>query len=77
MKIRDILKIESSVENREIPVDIVDVLETKRYSHSKHEYIEIGDMELKHFIRVFNQYTKNHILKLVENTKNEQQWIKQ
>jgi hypothetical protein len=73
MKIREILIIESSVEERKIPSDIADVLETKRYSHSKNEYIEIGDMELKHFIRVFNQYTKNNIFKPVENMQNEQQ----
>ncbi len=71
MKIREILIIESSVENRKIPSDIKDVLDTKRYSHSRNEYIEIGDMELKHFIRVFNQYTENKILKIVENRANE------
>jgi hypothetical protein len=61
MKLKDILKIQSIIEGRATPYDI---LESKfiHYSESKDEYINLLDLHITHFIRIF--------LKLVEENKN-------
>ena len=55
MQIKDILEILERAEKRRTPSDVLEILDIERYSHSKNEYIKIGEMELTHFIRVFNQ----------------------
>ncbi len=55
MQIKDILEILERAEKRRTPCDVLEILDVERYSHSKKEYIKIGEMELTHFIRVFNQ----------------------
>jgi len=73
MKIKHILEILQSAEKRVTPCDVLEILDVERYSHSKNEYIKIGEMELTHFIRVFNQYTGDYTPELMEDIKNEQQ----
>jgi len=52
MKIKDILKIQSIIESRATPYDILEE-EYTYYSKSKDEYINLLDLHLIHFIRIF------------------------
>ena len=58
----DTLKIKSILEKRAIPVDILENGYT-HYSKSKDEYIDLLDLDLIHFIRIFlkqaEEYNKN------------------
>ena len=57
----DTLKIKSILEKRAIPIDILDSGYT-HYSKSKDEYIDLLDLHITHFIRIF--------LNLVEENNN-------
>jgi hypothetical protein len=52
MKLKDILQIQSILEKRATPYDILENNFT-HYSKSKDEYIELLDLHLIHFIRIF------------------------
>lgn len=52
MKLRDLLKIESVVDKRAVPSDMIE-LDIEYFSESKQQNIDIMDMHLVHFIRVF------------------------
>ena len=52
MKLKDILKIQSIVEGRVTPYDILESGFT-HYSKSKDEYIDLLDLHITHFIRIF------------------------
>ena len=52
MKLKDILKIQSIVEGRATPYDILES-EYTYYSKSKDEYIDLLDLHITHFIRIF------------------------
>lgn len=52
MKIKDLLKIQSIVEGKAIPSDLLNIAITY-YSKSKDEEIRIEDLHLNHFIRIF------------------------
>ena len=52
MKLKDILKIQSIVESRATPYDILES-EYTYYSKSKDEYIDLLDLHITHFIRIF------------------------
>ena len=52
MKLKDILAIQSIVENRATPYDILESGFT-HYSKSKDEYIDLLDLHITHFIRIF------------------------
>jgi len=62
MKIRNLLKIQSIFENRKTPCDILEN-GFVHYSKSKDEYIDLLDLHLTHFIRIFlkqvEDYNKN------------------
>ena len=53
MKIKDILKIESIIDQRATSGDILEFLDYTYYSKSKNKNIKYGDMHISHFIRVF------------------------
>jgi len=53
MKIKTLLKIQSEIEERSIPSDLINMLNLTYYSKSKMELLNIGDMHLTHFVRVF------------------------
>jgi hypothetical protein len=53
MKIKDILEIESIIDKRAIPSDILEFLDQTYYSKSKDEHIRFKDMHITHFLRVF------------------------
>ena len=52
MKLDDLLSIQAIVEGRKVPIDILENGYTY-YSKSKDEYIELLDLHLIHFIRIF------------------------
>ena len=52
MKLKDILKIQSIVESRATPYDLLESGYTY-YSVSKDEYIDLLDLHITHFIRIF------------------------
>ena len=52
MKLKDILKIQSIIEGRATPYDILESGFT-HYSKSKDEYIDLLDLHITHFIRIF------------------------
>ena len=53
MKIKDILKIQSIIDQRAIPSDVLEFLDQNYYSESKDDHIKFGDIHITHFIRIF------------------------
>ena len=53
MKIKDILKIESIIDKRATPSDVLEHLDTLYYSKSKDVHIKYGDMHITHLLRIF------------------------
>ena len=51
MQLKTIVKVIEEVTKKKTPVDIVEFLESDRYSKSKKDYVEIGSMDLFHLIR--------------------------
>ena len=54
MKLDVIFKVQSVLVNRAIPHDIIGLLDTTYYSKSKEKEIRLGDMDITHFVRVYN-----------------------
>ena len=52
MKLKDILEIQSTIDKRATPYDILESGFT-HYSKSKDEYIDLLDLHITHFIRIF------------------------
>ena len=52
MKLDDLLSIQAIVEGRKVPIDILENDYTY-YSKSKDEYIDLLDLHITHFIRIF------------------------
>ena len=53
MKIKHLLRIQSEVEKRAVDSDLDSILNLTYYSKSKMQMLNIGDMHLTHFVRVF------------------------
>ena len=54
MKLDVIFKVQSIIDERAIPVDILELLDTTYYSKSKAKEIRLGDMDITHFVRVYS-----------------------
>ena len=54
MKLDVIFKVQSIIDERAIPVDILELLDTTYYSKSKDRDIRLGDMDISHFVRVYS-----------------------
>ena len=54
MKLDVIFKLQSIIDERAIPVDILELLDTTYYSKSKDRDIRLGDMDITHFVRVYS-----------------------
>ena len=72
MRLRELLKIESVVDKRAVPSDMIE-MDIEYYSESKQQHIDIMDMHLVHFIRAFvkmdaaaneMKYTKPEIIEV-------------
>ena len=55
MKLDVIFKVQSVLDNRATPHDIIGLLDTTYYSKSKGVPIRFGDMDITHFVRVYNK----------------------
>jgi|TARA_S200002703_G_C3719178_1_gene220933 hypothetical protein len=51
MLIKDIVKLVSTIDNKNSPDDIEKMLKRVMWSESKETYIEIGEMDLNHYLR--------------------------
>ena len=54
MKLDVIFKVQSIIDERAIPSDILELLDDTYYSKSKDRDIRLGDMDITHFLRVYN-----------------------
>jgi len=54
MKLDVIFKVQSALDNRATPHDIIGLLDTTYYSKSKDKEIRLGDMDITHFVRVYS-----------------------
>ena len=59
MTLNQLIRIQSIIDKRAIRSDTQEFLNKKRYSKSKDEWIEYGDMHIDHFITVFEQEKEN------------------
>ena len=59
MTLNQLIRIQSIIDKRAIRSDTQEFLKKKRYSKSKDEWIEYGDMHIDHFIRVFDSQNLN------------------
>ena len=59
MTLNQLIRIQSIIDKRAIRSDTQEFLKKKRYSKSKDEWIEYGEMHIDYFIRVFEQEKEN------------------
>ena len=55
MKLDVIFKVQSIIDNRATPSDILEILDEEYFSKSKGVPIRLGDMDITHFVRVYNK----------------------
>ena len=55
MKLDVIFKIQSIIDNRATTSDILKILDDEYFSKSKGVHIRLGDMDITHFVRVYNK----------------------
>ena len=55
MKLDVIFKVQSIIDNRATPSDILKILDDEYFSKSKGVHIRLGDMDITHFVRVYNK----------------------
>ena len=55
MKLDVIFKVQSIIDNRATPSDILEILDDEYFSKSKGVHIRLGDMDITHFVRVYNK----------------------
>jgi hypothetical protein len=55
MKLDVIFKVQSIIDNRATPSDILKILDDEYFSKSKGVHIRLGDMDITHFLRVYNK----------------------
>ena len=55
MKLDVIFKMQSIIDERAIPSDILKILDEEYFSKSKGVPIRLGDMDITHFVRVYNK----------------------
>ena len=59
MTLNQLIRIQSIIDKRAIRSDTQEFLKKKRYSKSKDQWIEYGEMHIDHFIGVFEQEKEN------------------
>ena len=68
MKLRTLLNIQRSVEERAIPSDVLE-FDSTHYSKSKDAEINILDLHLTHAIRILNNYLNDDVYQRLSNRK--------
>jgi len=72
MKVRKLLKIQSTVEEAIVPCDMNEDDLEKHYSESKGEYIDIMDMDLIHLVRSYSKcIRKNNLINKLDASERE------
>ena len=61
MKVRKLLELQSTIEERKVPCDMNGEL-NKHYSESKDEEIDILDMDLIHLVRSYSKCIGNNMI---------------
>lgn len=51
MILKDVIKLQSTIDNSKIPEDVEKLMDRLIWSESKKEHIKIGDMHLSHYLR--------------------------
>jgi hypothetical protein len=54
MKVRKLLELQSTIEERKVPCDMGENL-NQHYSESKEDYVDILDMDLIHLVRSYSK----------------------
>ena len=54
MKLDVIFKVQSIIDDRAIPSDILEILDEEYYSKSKGVHMRLGTMDITHFVRVYS-----------------------
>ena len=54
MTLKEIVRIQSIIDNRSIASDTLKILEKTRFSKSKNKKVKLGDMHIDHFLRSLN-----------------------
>ena len=60
MKINKLLKLQEVIEETKTPYDLHEIYQY--FSKSKGEWVDVGDMELNHFLRVVFKYMPEDIM---------------
>jgi hypothetical protein len=55
MKLKTIFEIQSILDNKAVPCDMLEFLEVEYYSSSKETFLKYGDMHITHFIRALEK----------------------
>ena len=52
MKMKKVIRVVNAIQERAIPYDILNFLDSKYYSKTEGRYVQLGEMDIWHFIRV-------------------------
>ena len=72
MKVRKLLELQSTIEERKVPCDMNGEL-NKHYSESKEEHIDILDMDLIHLVRSYSKSIGYQLKYSLINTENKEE----
>ena len=54
MKVDKVVRMIHVIDDKGIPTDIIDILDTSYWSEGLEDYIDVGDMDMYHLLRTFN-----------------------
>jgi len=54
MKVDKVVRMIHVIDDKGIPTDIIDILDTSHWSEGLEDYINVGDMDMYHLLRTFN-----------------------
>ena len=54
MKVDKVVRIIHVIDDKGIPSDIIDILDTSHWSEGLEDDIDVGDMDMYHLLRTFN-----------------------
>ena len=67
MKIRKLLELQSTIEERKVPRDMNIEDLNQHYSESKEDYVDILDMDLIHLVRSYSKCIGNGYIQIPNN----------
>ena len=71
MKIDKVVDVIHAIDDKKVPSDIIDILDTSHWSEGLEDYIDVGDMDMYHLLRTFNLLLRdreklNKVIKALE-----------